>query len=74
MAGIGEQGQRIDLPAVERFDGDESDVQRDADRERAVEVGGCGVVAVAGVLVLVLVPMVFMAMVGRRGSGVVRVR
>ena len=44
VAGIGEQRERIGTPAVERLDDDEGDVDRDADRERAVEVGrrrGC---------------------------------
>ncbi len=40
VAGIGQQRERIDLPAVERLDRDEQQVEHDADRERAVEVGG----------------------------------
>ena len=35
VAGVGQQGQRVDLPAVEGLDRDEGDVQRDADGEGA---------------------------------------
>ena len=40
VAGVGQQRERVDLPAVERLDRDEQQVEHDADRERAVEVSG----------------------------------
>jgi hypothetical protein len=50
VAGVGQQRQRVDLPAIKRLDGNEPDVQRDADRERAVEAGRRVVVGVAVVM------------------------
>lgn len=34
------QGQRVDPPAVKRIDGDKHQLERDADGEGAVEIGG----------------------------------
>ena len=46
VAGIGKQGQGVDLPTVKRFNDHEDGVQRDADSERPIEVVGRVVVAV----------------------------
>lgn len=39
VAGICQQGQRVDLPAVEALDQHEPEIEGDADGERRVEVG-----------------------------------
>ena len=51
VAGVGQQSERVHLPAVKSLDGHEGGVQHDADREGPVEAGGRVVVGVAGVLV-----------------------
>ena len=40
VAGIGQQRERIDLPAEQGLDGDVDEVQCDADRESAIVAGG----------------------------------
>lgn len=39
VPGVSQQGQRTDLPAIERFDNDKRKIQCDADGERTVEDG-----------------------------------
>jgi hypothetical protein len=49
MAGVGEQGKRVREDAVDRLDGNEREVEQDADRKRPALVG-------SGVRVSVVVP------------------
>ena len=41
MSGVRQQRHRIGEEAIERLDDDEAQIERDADREGAVETGGC---------------------------------
>ena len=38
VAGVGEEGERVDPPAVERLDGDIADIERNADGKSTVKV------------------------------------
>ena len=48
VACVGQQGQRIDFPAVERLDRHKGGVQGNANGKRLVEIGGCVAVVVTG--------------------------
>ncbi|OIQ63450.1 hypothetical protein GALL_550100 [mine drainage metagenome] len=55
VAGIGQQCQRIDAPAVKGFNDDKADVERNADGKGLIEIRRCVAVATMTVFVVVRV-------------------
>jgi hypothetical protein len=52
VTGIGQQGQRVHFPAIERFDGNENGIQANADGEGLIEIGGRVDVRMAMIMVV----------------------